>query len=395
MESLEQIPLLHDHHNHLAFYTAMHKSIDLSKVKDYKKALCLMQKLGKGINIVTGWHFYSYIKEDIEKLPPVLICDTTLHSFIMNSKGKEKLENRFPEIVENIENPEWVENNLPEILKLIPCINKITRNDIKEFFNKLEDDFIYSIDDMLTPSVDFIKTVEEAGFSERCNFWMDIKTYKNTPEKLRNKVIGIKLFLDGAVGTETAAITGYKSGSKGIKVSTKENLKNNLSYIESQNKAAAVHAIGDKAIDDIISVLEDNNFSISLIRLEHATYITKSQAVKCKKMGIKLCMQPNFSIDAKLFDGKVKKECLKRNNSFRMLIDEVGYIPGEDLLFGSDGMPHGAEAALENALFPIYQNQKLKLTEFVKGYCTDAEINKKISFKIINNKITNIKKIII
>jgi len=30
-----------------------------------------------------------------------------------------------------------------------------------------------------------------------------------------------------------------------------------------------------------------------------------------------------------------------------MLIDEVDFVPGEDLNFGSDGMPHGVEPALD------------------------------------------------
>ena len=51
-----------------------------------------------------------------------------------------------------------------------------------------------------------------------------------------------------------------------------------------------------------------------------------------------------------------------------MLIDEVGFVPGEDLVFGSDGMPHGAEYALQMALFPPMPSQKLALDEFVAGY---------------------------
>jgi hypothetical protein len=57
------------------------------------------------------------------------------------------------------------------------------------------------------------------------------------------------------------------------------------------------------------------------------------------------------------------------NNPFRMLIDEAGFVPGINLLFGSDGMPHGVQYALENSLFPPFPGQKLALDEFVAGYC--------------------------
>ena len=61
------------------------------------------------------------------------------------------------------------------------------------------------------------------------------------------------------------------------------------------------------------------------------------------------------------------------NNPFRMLINEVGFEPGLDLVFGSDGMPHGAEAALNAALFPPLASQVLTLDEFVAGYCLPDE----------------------
>ena len=52
-----------------------------------------------------------------------------------------------------------------------------------------------------------------------------------------------------------------------------------------------------------------------------------------------------------------------------MLIDEVGFVLGEDLILGSDGMPHGAATALQTSLFPPVPGQRLTLDEFVAGYC--------------------------
>ncbi|MGA2152760.1 MAG: hypothetical protein ABSG48_11515, partial [Geobacteraceae bacterium] len=85
--------------------------------------------------------------------------------------------------------------------------------------------------------------------------------------------------------------------------------------------------------------------------------------------GIVLCMQPNFSFESTCYRDRLPGQFLGRNNPFRMLIDDVGYVPGKDLLFGSDGMPHGAQYALESALFPPFPGQVLELSEFVAGYC--------------------------
>lgn len=54
-----------------------------------------------------------------------------------------------------------------------------------------------------------------------------------------------------------------------------------------------------------------------------------------------------------------------------LISDEAGFIPGKDLIFGSDGMPHGAYTALKSAFFPPVENQKLSLDEFVAGYCME------------------------
>ncbi len=51
-----------------------------------------------------------------------------------------------------------------------------------------------------------------------------------------------------------------------------------------------------------------------------------------------------------------------------MLIDQVGFQPGRDLIFGSDGMPHGVEYALQWSLFPPYPVQRLTVEELVAGY---------------------------
>lgn len=110
-------------------------------------------------------------------------------------------------------------------------------------------------------------------------------------------------------------------------------------------------------------------------------------------MGIKLCMQPNFSQDSSLYEDRVCGKYCEQNNPFRMLIDEVGYMAGKDLIFGSDGMPHGAENALQYSLFPPYSSQILSIEEFVAGYCmedfsygfVEVEINKKAQKIVIQD----------
>ena len=51
-----------------------------------------------------------------------------------------------------------------------------------------------------------------------------------------------------------------------------------------------------------------------------------------------------------------------------MLIDRVGFKPGVDLIFGSDGMPHGIEYAAQWGLFPTEPGQQLEVEELLAGY---------------------------
>ena len=93
-------------------------------------------------------------------------------------------------------------------------------------------------------------------------------------------------------------------------------------------------------------------------------------------------MQPNFSSDSVDYADRMGANYCQMNNPFRMLIDEAGFVPGDDLVFGSDGMPHGAQTALQQSLFPAFSEQRLSLNEFVAGYCLDNDSIGAIEFSV-------------
>jgi hypothetical protein len=77
-----------------------------------------------------------------------------------------------------------------------------------------------------------------------------------------------------------------------------------------------------------------------------------------------------------------KDKILQYNNLFQMLIDQVGYAPEENLIFGSDGMPHGVQCALEQSLFPQLADQALTIEEFIAEYCMPDQKNGYIKIEI-------------
>jgi predicted amidohydrolase YtcJ len=93
-------------------------------------------------------------------------------------------------------------------------------------------------------------------------------------------------------------------------------------------------------------------------------------------------MQPNFSSDSRDYADRLGEDYLGRNNPFRMLIDEVGFVPGRDIIFGSDGMPDGIAYAATQSLFPARPGQALSLDELVAGYGTARGVSGSIALEI-------------
>ena len=141
---------------------------------------------------------------------------------------------------------------------------------------------------------------------------------------------------------------------------------------ESTEKELAIHAIGPLAVEQILNVAEKLTQRPHKIRLEHCQFIDKTQALRAQRLNLILSMQPNFNVDSLTYKNWLGSEWAIKNNPFRMLIDEVGFQPGKDLLFGSDNLPLGLAPALEAALFSELEGQRLSLEELLKGYRADS-----------------------
>ena len=369
----------HDHHNHVALYIAFRSNLNVYGM-EYDTAISEMMKLPKDeLNVVIGFALdQEKLKSDIEKLPPVLICHLSLHSFLINEEGKKMLKEQIntdfvDEFIENIRNNVWIEKNLSTILVLLCNLQEYTVGGIENYFAYLDGLEVYSTEEMLTPNMDFVNKTRSSAYKGRCEFHVSLRDYQDWGKDVKELLGAIKIFLDGAFSQKTAAIKdGYvnpECGKDGLVLYSDEELAEILRYVESEKRDLRVHAIGDLAIEQLLRVIEKEKIEISDISIEHAMFINKEQAKRCKKLGITLCMQPNFSADAVMYAGILKPEILSRMNPFRMLIDEEGFVPGEDLIFGTDGMPQGIENAWDLSNYEgMFKSQYLSREEFDKGF---------------------------
>lgn len=370
-----QIPLLKDHHSHPIMFAILNGCLSLDSAQTKEQALSWMKKGAEKINIILGWNNerYSFKEQELDQLPPVIICNTSFHQFLINKTAKKKLAHSHQEILTQINDESWVEKNLPKIMNLIVEIKSFNHELIKNFYHEIEKQGVWYAEEMLLPFEEGIYLFKEFGYFDRTRFWTDIETFDTFSQEAQADIFGIKIFTDGALGSETAALKApYLTGKKGRLVYSDEELQTLITQVAKLNKAVALHAIGDKATEQIITVLshiKNKQAMIPHTRIEHCQFISRHDAYRAKALGILLSMQPNFSIDSVQYQDRLPKKYGTQNNSFRLLIDEIGFVPGIDLIFGSDGIPHGIQNALESALFPPFPNQRLTLDEFIAGYC--------------------------
>ena len=393
---MSKIPLLKDNHNHFFAYASMKDAIDLSLITDKTKALELFSNsLPTQINIAKRWfdNYFTISKVDLEDLShPIIVCNNSLHKYVFNTKAERFIARKFPEWVENNDNQEWVEKNIMNIFSFLAGINNTDEQMLKEYnISQLQSGILESSDMFVTDTsiIDFIS-------NNKNSFNIDIYTNYNTYEKLNNNqktvVSGIKLFLDGALGACSAAIEdNYNNGSKGLLTYTNSELKARLEKDFNQKTNIAIHCIGDIAIKQALDCIKEfrNEYYNCNIRLEHAQFITPAMAKQAKDLNVILSMQPNFNMDSVIYADRLPVKYCSQNNPFRMLIDEFAFIPGQDLIFGSDGMPSGIHEAIQQSLFPPVKNQQLNLDEFVNAYCVSNMNKGYIDLDIdIKNKIT-------
>ncbi|MBU0763621.1 MAG: amidohydrolase family protein [Bacteroidetes bacterium] len=371
------LPLLYDHHNHPCIYSALSGAIELGEICSKEKALELIRHGKSRINLVVGWNdsMYSFTKNDLESLPSVFISNLSLHCFLINSAAREIIAAENPMMAGKIEDQLWVEKNLPMIYGFMTSLIPFDTQMVDEFFSRMEALGILSFEEKYLSGIPFMDYVTDSGYNDRMEFWTGPEEYAALDESRKQKIKGIKLFTDGALGAATAAMNeAYLCGGKGILIYTDNELYKKIATLSAWSKPFSVHAIGDAATAQVTRVLgrlKTDGLTPS-VWMEHCQFITDENARKLKDMGVILSMQPNFNYDSVYYKDRLKKKYLEINNPFRMLVDKAGFIPGKDLLLGSDGMPHGAKFALEQSLFPPFPDQRLTVEEFIAGYCMES-----------------------
>lgn len=201
------------------------------------------------------------------------------------------------------------------------------------------------------------------------------------------KIGGLKGFVDGSLGSHTAAMMEPFSDThhdKGLFVTPLDSLYSYVSQADKAGLQVMVHAIGDEAIHQQLGIFErvskENGAKDRRFRIEHAQHIFPADIPRFAQLKVIPSMQPYHAID----DGRWAEKYLgsercKTTYAFRSLID-AGAKPalGSDWFVAPPTPLEGIYAAVTrrtlddknpNGWVP---EQKITVEEALMGYTIDA-----------------------
>jgi predicted amidohydrolase YtcJ len=153
------------------------------------------------------------------------------------------------------------------------------------------------------------------------------------------RVGGLKGFMDGSLGSHTAAFHqpfADAPGDRGLFVNTPADMYSWISSADRAGLHVMVHAIGDRANTTVLDIFErvarENGARDRRFRVEHAQHLAPADIPRFQTLGVIASMQPYHAIDdGRWADKVIGPERSRTTYAFKSLTDA-----GARLAFGSD-----------------------------------------------------------
>ena len=147
---------------------------------------------------------------------------------------------------------------------------------------------------------------------------------------------GVKMFLDGALGSRTAWLREpyENSADSGVQMMSEREFRDHATRAAACGIASTVHAIGDAAVTLAFTVLTDESAQAGTLpnRIEHVQCCPPDQIEHAARSGIICSMQPcHLMSDWRAADRHWGTERARATYAFRSLLER-----GATLAFGSD-----------------------------------------------------------
>ena len=392
------LPGLIDSHTHFVSAGLNRLGAFLGDVKRLDELFSYMseyiEKYGKKRKVLFGYEFDETktkenrmpTKDELDKISkefPFFIKRIDLHSMCVNSKFEE---------VYNVKSDNGIIKGTLYDEMIIKTGNFFTEEDMKEGMFIVEKEALshgittlFALegwgDDFTT--IDFL-------LKEKDHLTIDAVIYPQVMavDEMRKRGfdrIGGCILLDGSLGSRTAALKeeyADDKGNFGKLYHTDENLYYFVKKAHLNKMQLAFHAIGDRAIEQIIKIYErvlseypDKNHRH---RIEHFIVADDSLIEKAAKLGLYIDMQPTFEYfwggEGELYWQRVGK---KRSN----LINRFGSVKNAGMVYGfgsdADVTPLNPFLGISGALSHHLEKERLNVFEAIDGYSIN---NAKIGF---------------
>ncbi|MEE4265326.1 MAG: amidohydrolase [Desulfobacteraceae bacterium] len=206
----------------------------------------------------------------------------------------------------------------------------------------------------------------------------------------RLRIGHLKFFADGGMGARTAwMLEPYLDAEYGMPLGSMDELSRRIGEAEKAGLAVMVHAIGDRANREVITILEklagsrtgveERSFELPLLphRLEHAQMIRIDDIRRLAKLKVAVCVQPhNMLLDINMIDESVGSRG-RWTYAYKEMIDAgIPLILSSDAPVGDPSPMLGIHAAVtrqrrdgtpEKGWYP---EQRISVDSAVRGYTT-------------------------
>lgn len=391
------LPGFVDSHLHMLHYAFVERSVKLFDCKSVEEALAAAKKRvdDHAENPLTwlfcrGWneeHFdvprYPH-KDELDAISteiPIIMVRVCGHTAVCNSCGLEKLKQikEFPEIEAYVDLETGVlkENAVQFYYSVLEAptqkeVEDYILHGIKKLneagFTGIQSDDLASLPGKNWRRImDSFKALDERGemslrIYEQCLFERieDAKAFIEegfrTGQKGEFFTIGpMKLLQDGSLGARTAAMNEPYEGDPenvGISIYTQEELDDLFEFFDKHQMQAAVHCIGDRAMDMVIEAIAKSPYRKENAKGRHGivhAQITNPRILKAmKEHDVLTYVQPVFiDLDMDIVEPQVGKHRMDKVYAWKSMLDMGIHTSG-----GSDA-PVVSFDPMENIYFAV------------------------------------------
>ena len=368
------LPAFTDGHLHLVYGAKMRKLLDCSEVKTIatlKEAVNNYYNSNRDLKWIIGSNLdlnsvFPDPQENNGNIPdaifdevPLYISNYDYHSAIINSKAVEasgllKHVDTFSKS-EIALTPDGRPNGIIREKAMNFVISAFPEQSIKEKVKDVTDCIkmlhsygITTVSDITLPEdIDvYLELSRQKKLNIRVNSYLPFTEFENLKlyeEKTKDldpdyfTIKGFKAFWDGALGSETALYSlNYKGKShNGFKTKQAETgeIKRIAEKIDAAGKQMIIHAIGDKAVTEVLDLYESLSNTRKLRhRIEHAQHIQPAEYERFGRIGAIASVQPvHLKYDAKTVFEKLPAKLINNTHNYVHIMKYGGVLN-----FGTD-----------------------------------------------------------